>query len=123
MKLAAVSTSDIIERMARAIDALSVRVTSLEQRGGARDAADRSVVPAIALSVGGRRFTSVELLAHARVDSDLDAALVGADVTNPRELGKLLSRLSEQFIDGYRLQRVAVERDGIVWQITTTERV
>jgi hypothetical protein len=90
------------------------RVEALEARHGPRDAAEAAVLPAIARSIGGRHFTSDELFAHAAVDPALAAALAAADITNTRELGKLLSRLEVQPVAGVSIVRVRDSRCGVI---------
>ncbi len=108
---------DAVQQLRAEMHALTARVAGLEARGGARDAAETLVLPAIASAIGARRFTSVDLLAHARVDPALADAIEAADVTNPREMGKLLARLETQPIAGLRLERVGGARVGVVWRV------
>jgi hypothetical protein len=91
---------------------LAARLLVVEARTGARDAADAAVVPAIALAIGARYFACSELFKHARHDRALDAALRAADITNPKQLGKLLWRLQGQSIGGLRLVRCKL-RHGV----------
>ena len=97
---------------------LERRVAQLEARGGARDDADRRVLVAIVAAIGGRRFTSKQLRAHARIDEALAAALLDADIETVRELGKLMARLEKHAeIEGFRLRHCDDCRDGAIWQV------
>jgi hypothetical protein len=79
------------------------------------DEADARLVAAIAATVGDAAFTSRELVRHA--DAGLGSALEGADLVSPREVGWCLRRLRGIVVDGFRLERVGTDRDGIVWRV------
>lgn len=98
-------------------EALRAQVEALASRYGARDAAETAVLSAIAVAIGSRWFTSVELMAHSHVDGGLAAAFEAADITTVRECGKLLARLAVQSIDGLTLRRVGTSRAGVIWSV------
>ena len=76
-----------------------------------------ALVPIIAATVQDRAFSSTELLRHADVDASLRAALAAAHITTARQLGKVLHTLEGRVFQGWRLERIGVERDGIVWRV------
>jgi hypothetical protein len=87
-----------------------------EGRRGARDAADRALLVAIAESIGDRRFMSAELMHHATtIAPALHEALRAADVQDAHELGVLFRRLHGVTIDGMRVERTDTTRDGVRW--------
>ena len=98
--------------------ALEDRVTRLEARFRPGDAADVQALTAIGTAIGGRPFTSRQLLTYARTaDPALAAALEGADVGNVYELGKLLSRLTARLVEGLAVERVDEVKAGTRWRI------
>jgi hypothetical protein len=113
------TTADILAAVAR-LDAdvrgLASRVAQLETRSGPRDAEDAALLSALALTAGEATFTARAVLAHARVDAALRGALVAADITSARQLGKWLRRLTGTH-GGYVLARVGEGRAGIVWTL------
>ena len=63
----------------------------------------------------GRCSNQVQL--YPAEDAALRAALMGADVTTPTELGWLLHRLQGRVIGGLLVQRVdSIARDGRLWR-------
>ena len=93
----------------------------LERGRGARDEADAALLVAVVESVGDRQFTSRQLEAHADADPALREALLAADVTSAQELGCVFRRLEGAAVGGFRLERVAVQRAGIVWAVRVCE--
>ena len=97
---------------------LAARVADLERRlavlerqhgpraRGPRDPADRDLLVTQARLIGDHDFSVSELLAHARVDARLQAALVAADIRTPRELGQWLRRMREIPIAGVVLRHL-----------------
>ena len=104
------------------VKALRVDLARHNAGRGARDQADRDLIPAIARAVGSRAFTSKDLLAHARVDRALAEAIENTDATTVREVGKLLSRLSRDTYDSFMLAKVDAGRDGAIWQVATVRQ-
>ena len=117
MRRALAAAVDPVAELRDLVEELRDRVATLEARYGPRDQAEAAVPPAVARSVGGRRFTSAELFAHAAVDPDLAAALEAADVTSPRELGRLLARLEVQPSALVAIVRVAESRGCVIWAV------
>jgi|WetSurMetagenome_2_1015567.scaffolds.fasta_scaffold695374_1 hypothetical protein len=63
-------------------------------------------------------FTTSELVVHSAnpENTSLCAALIGmAGSVNARKIGKVLRNVEGMEIGGLRVERVAQERDGIVW--------
>jgi hypothetical protein len=77
------------------------------------------MVCAIARAVGGREFTSADLLKHAEThEAELLAAILAAcPEANPRRLGKLLRRLAGQDLEGFRVVCLATEAAGLIWRV------
>jgi hypothetical protein len=80
-------------------------------------AADAAFLAAVAESVGGRTFTSSELLEHATVDAALAAAFERRFLETAREVGHVLKRIERQQSGPIRVARVGVARDGIRWRV------
>jgi hypothetical protein len=68
---------------------------------------------AIAAAVQGREFSAAELLAHARVDADLQYLL--RDATTPKHVGHRLAQLAARVSPGVRLVRINRNGDGCIW--------
>ena len=77
------------------------------------------LVEAIAFTVGDRVFTAPELakFAEAAPPEKLQIALHAAGGTNPRKVGKLLSRLEKQECGGWRVIQIGTDREGIIWKV------
>jgi hypothetical protein len=75
---------------------------------------DAEFLKAVATSVKGRVFNTLELRRHARVDSDLRRAL--GTHTN-LQLGKKLERLAGRPIGGFVLQRIKRDETGVLWAV------
>ena len=99
---------DVIERLDR-IEAL------LRSRTGARDEADRALVPIIHDSTLGLPFSASALWQRAQAAPELKAALQACDLDNPIQVGRLLGRLAGIEIDDVVLDRVSEQRSGAVW--------
>jgi hypothetical protein len=119
-------STDMLELRAvilNAIDEQNARLDRIEAllrsaRPPAADERQNERLAAIAESIKGRDFTSVELVAQVRIDSALKAMLDGALVESAKECGRFLRRLERQSTDGpLRLVRVGDCRDGIVWAV------
>ena len=85
---------------------------------------------AVAATTQGLKFTVSELLLHAEVVADRaadqrlhDAIITACGTVNGRRLGKLLGRLEGRELDGLRVVRVGVGRDGIAWRVVAGLRV
>jgi hypothetical protein len=94
------------------------RIEALEalerDRGGARDLADVALVEHFARL--GRTFMTAGVFKHREFDAELADLLVRADVDSPKQLGKLLRRISRSIDVGIAVRRVSTGRDGIVWR-------
>lgn len=110
-----------IARVPRSADSVLARLEQLERdvaelqaRFAPGDAADVAVLVAIVEARVPQPFTSGAIVAAARGNEAVAAALEAADVVNVYQLGKLLSRLRWRTIDGF-----AVERDDTTqrWRI------
>ena len=78
-----------------------------------------ALVAAIAGHVGDLAFNARELVAHARtVGGPLAVALGGRSA---RRVGKVLSRLIGQNINGWRIERVGADRDGAIYAAASVE--
>lgn len=83
------------------------------------------LLEAIAFTVGDRVFTAPELakFAEAAPPEKLLTSLHAAGGTNPRKVGKLLSRMEKQDCGSWRVVQVGSERDGILWKVQPTSLV
>lgn len=99
--------------LAQRIDALEKELGEL--RAEQRDRADAEFVATLARSVEGRVFSAADLVAHARVDSDLRDAL-GDE--RPRQIGRRLARLAGHAVGGVCVRLVDRTNAGRVWAIT-----
>ena len=83
------------------------------------DPAEATLVQAIWGPLGAGTFTTWAVFDRVTIaeDAALRAALMGADVTTPTELGWLLHRLQGRVIGGLLVQRVDSVRDGRLWRI------
>ena len=77
----------------------------------------RGLLAAIAASVKDKEFNAAELLQHADVDATLATAFDVAQITTARQLGLVLRRLEGHVVDHCYLERLDVDRDGIVWKV------
>ncbi len=99
------------------IDRLFIALENLHGTGPGADLDDRHgrLLRALAGVEGipdGLPFDAAEVITHARVDVELDAALKALDVKTTATLGCVFRELKGQTINGLRL-----ERDGRVWQL------
>jgi hypothetical protein len=107
-----------IAELEAAVARLAARVEALE--GQRRRGSRVGLLEAIALAARGRAFTGVELLEHAQDDPQLGAALEVAQVHTPKALGRALLALERRgAVDGWRLARLGVDRNGVVWLVRT----
>lgn len=86
-------------------------------RAAPPSADDTALVAAIGATVGDAIFTAAELLTHADLDAELLAALVAANATATRQLGKIMQRVSGHDLGGLQIERVARERGGTLWRV------
>ena len=86
---------------------------------GPRDGDDHRVLVAVAEAAFGTRFTSVEVLEHSRVAPALKAALADADASSAKSIGRLLARVEDHEIEGWRIERVGLDGHGnIIWRVS-----
>jgi hypothetical protein len=98
---------------------LVARVERLERGRRPRDRDDRAAVAAVAALLAGTRFSAREVLAHTGVETELAQILDAAGVgDSPRSLGRLFRRCEGHDVGGWRLERVGVDRDGLVWRVS-----
>lgn len=90
---------------------------ALERGPVARDRADVALFVTVAETIGDRRWTCGQLVAHSEVAPALRDALEGCDITNARELGQLCRRMEGLVRPGLWLERVGDSRDGVVWRV------
>lgn len=106
----------VLQKVIAELEAVKASVRRLERgRGRPRDEGDVRVMRALIPTVAARRFSAREV--HAVADGELALALVEADTDNPRAIGKLLRRCEGVAIDGWKLERVGGDRDGLVWRV------
>jgi hypothetical protein len=69
--------------------------------------------------VKGNVFSLAELFKRAALlaDAELLAAFGAAGASTPRKAWRMFLKLEGRDIEGYRLQRMNVERDGVTWCI------
>jgi hypothetical protein len=73
-----------------------------------------ALLTVIAAAVDDRAFCASEILDHATVDADLRHTLTLARIQEAKQLGRILARVEERPIKGWRLEHLGVERDGVV---------
>jgi hypothetical protein len=109
-----VSSDELLAR----VEQLELAVAALQRAGtGARDAADVTLLRAIADAVPDQPFHSRKPLAIAAVTPVLAAALEGADIQAPQELGTLLGRCAYRNVGGVVVERLGRDADGIMWRV------
>jgi hypothetical protein len=79
--------------------------------------ADDEFLVTVARTVGRHVFSAAELWSHAALAPELDAAIRAAGITSCCRLGKRLRRLRGRVVGGVSIERVGVERDGVVWSV------
>jgi hypothetical protein len=85
---------------------------------GPRDEADRRLLVTIAESTQALPFRASDLIQRADADPVLDAALLAADLVNPKEVGKWLARFTEHPIAGVRVERGRLVRGAMRWRVS-----
>jgi hypothetical protein len=86
----------------------------------APDPAHAEFLRAVHAVCSGAVFTSGDLAEYAALAGSeaLRAAILGVcRAAGARPIGRALRRLEGADIDGLRLERVRIERDGIVWRV------
>jgi len=79
---------------------------------------DRALLPVLAATVEDLAFSTREVMERAALfDVELRAALAAAGLINARKLGKWLRTIEGRTIAGLRLERIGVDRDGIIWRV------
>ncbi len=106
-----------------AIDArirdLEQRVARLEHRPGPTPD-DAAMLWAVGRIAGDRNFLAVEIIARARLDLELAAALRAAHCATARQLGKRLRRLDGVDVAGCTVLRLGgCDRHGVLWRVCT----
>lgn len=72
-----------------------------------------TLLATIAQCAGDRNFTAAELVRHSRYAKPLAELLGGMP---PKKIGKLLRQIEGQDFSGYRIVRLALVRDGVLWR-------
>lgn len=117
LEVAALRAELAAERAQR--QALARRLDALEVRQRPRDRADVRVLAALARVLVGTRFTAREVCTLADTVPGLREALdMAAVADSPRALGRLLRRCAGVPFDGWLLQCVGTDRDGLVWRVS-----
>jgi hypothetical protein len=104
----------------RELVALQRQILAALERQQRPDANSKHVwiLPALAVAVADRAFSAREVMQHAALaDGELRAALDGAGLSNGRKLGKFLKGVEGQTIAGIRLERIGIDRDGVIWRV------
>jgi hypothetical protein len=104
-------SADVLERLATlegTVAVLSPRLVAVEP------VSDADFLAVVATSAAGRVFNVEELVAHARVDSELRRVLRGQQ---GRQLGNKLRTLANRHINGYVLERVGRDEAGCIWTV------
>jgi hypothetical protein len=82
------------------------------------DSLSDALLPVLAASVADKAFSAREVIQHAAlVDGLLRAALAAAGLVNARKLGKWLRAIEGRALAGLRLERIGLDRDGIIWRV------
>jgi hypothetical protein len=82
-----------------------------------------AIVSAARARYGDREFSAAELLAATEIDFSISAALSAAGISTAKRIGRALRRIEGYDIGGWRLERLAKGRDGILWRIYATFKV
>jgi hypothetical protein len=110
-----------VDALEQLVEAHASRIAWLEraQAGrGPRDQADAALLQVLARVLGGCTFTAQAVLEHARlVSTDLQTALMDADLTSARELGHWLRAMQGVDAEGFVLVRGARRGAGRRWCI------
>ena len=106
----------LLRELITEVQGLRADLVHERERHHKKSAAD--LVLTLAASVENKAFSTREVIAHAtRVEGDLSAALEVAGLSNPRQLGKWLRTIEGRTIAGVRLERIGIDRDGIIWRV------
>jgi predicted transcriptional regulator len=101
---------------AQKLDLLFQILRAVERRSRPRDADDERVMMALTASIGTTKFTTAEVVQHAKtVAPELREALAAADCETPRALGRLFRRIEGRDIKGVMLMCLGEDRSGLVW--------
>ena len=80
-----------------------------------------ALVGVIAAVSRGLPITAAALWRRRATANALAEALATCDIENPKQLGKLLKRVGERNVGGIYLDRVGINREGIVWRARVQE--
>lgn len=111
-------TDDIALAILTELRAIRLALDARQQP--AADAAMVTFVRAVHASIGPRLFTAGDLAAHAALagSSALRSAILGVcRGLGARPLGRALRRLEGRPMAGLRVERIGIERDGVVWRV------
>jgi hypothetical protein len=110
---------DALRGLPQAIAAAVTQKSHARRLSSADEAALAALLPVITAAIEGRPFLVCELTQHAKLNFAPAIALGKALAsTNPRSLGRLLSRGCGINIGGYRIRKINFsERNGIRWTV------
>jgi hypothetical protein len=113
-----------VDPLAAKLDAIDRKLDLLLSRlsPGQRDQGDEVLVGVIASCSQGHAFTAAALWRRRSAgDVVLADAFASADIENPQQLGKLLKRNEGRTVNGVSIDRVGLNREGVVWQARVQE--
>lgn len=73
----------------------------------------RRLLPAIAAAIGSEPFLASELEEHA-------GPRIASAGLSARQIGRLLKRATGIAVDGFQVERLAVEAGAVVWRVVAT---
>lgn len=117
LRAAAVRNDDaaaIIAALRCELGALADRVAVLERQARGRVDDDAALMRVLVGSVGDTVFSARELVAHARVDHELQAALRSRTT---QQVGKRLRAMVDQPRGGFVLRRIGRDHAGTIWAV------
>jgi hypothetical protein len=107
----------MVERLRVEVSRLAQRVSLLERARQPRDDQADDLLRVIARVIGDTPFSAREVLRHARIVEPLRDHLAAAGIRSARQLGKRFRRTEGRDCAGFRLVRLDVDRDGVVWRL------
>ena len=111
----------LLRQIAADIAALRDIFQTRPARSGAVKDADAALLRLIWRFAGHRAFSARELLQHSTLSPDFHTAILAAVRTaNPRRLGRYFRRIENQDFDGYKMQCLGADRDGLIWQVASS---
>ena len=115
---------DLLAAILVELRAIHATLAAARPAASVNDDSAADLLRAIAATTQGLKFTVSELLEHAEVVADRaadqrlhDAIITACGTVNGRRLGKLLGRLEGRELEGLRIVRVGMGREGIAWRV------